>query len=162
MLRVAVRVAPAEFAMATQFTTDSGNTLGNSLDLQSGLERESTMTLLRRLMDELVTLFRQEVSLATAEVTTALTKLFTGALSIAAGGAMLLGGFLVLLASAVLGLALVVEPWLAALIVGAVVSIIGFIMVYAGSKRLDPSLLKPRRSARSLQQDKDVLTRKTS
>jgi hypothetical protein len=119
---------------------------------------ESTLGLVRRLMDDLATLFRQEMALATAELTGALTKLTAGIVSIATGGAVLFAGFLGLLASAVLGLSNVVEPWLAALIVGGVVTVVGVIMVLAGRKALDPSVLKPQRSAESLRRDKDVLT----
>jgi len=125
-------------------------------------DTETTLGLLRRLMDELATLFRQEMALATAEVTGALTKLTLGVISVVSGGAVLFAGFLVLLASAVLGLSLVVEPWLAALIVGAVVSVIGVVLVIAGRKAIDPSELKPRRSAASLREDKEVLTRRAS
>jgi hypothetical protein len=123
---------------------------------------ESTVGLLRRLMDELATLFRQEVALATAEVTDAIRQLTAGVISIVSGGAILFAGFLVLLAAAVLGLSNVVEPWLAALIVGGVVAVIGVIMVIVGRKAVDPSTLKPRRSAESLRQDKEVLTRSAS
>jgi hypothetical protein len=113
-------------------------------------------------MDELATLFRQEMALATAEVTGALTQLTVGVVSVATGGLVLFAGFLVLLASAVLGLSNVVEPWLAALIVGAIVAVVGLTMVYAGRRKIDPSTLKPRRSSESLQRDKEVLTRSAS
>lgn len=122
----------------------------------------STLTLLRRLMDELTTLLRQEMALATSELIGSLGRLTAGIVSIATGGAVLFSGFLVLLAAAVLGLTNVVEPWLAALIVGGVVTIVGVVMVLAGRKAVDPSMLKPRRSAESLRKDKDVLTRSAS
>ena len=110
-------------------------------------------------MDELTTLFRQEVALVTAEVTGAIGKLTAGILSIVTGGAVLFAGFLALLAAAVLGLSNVVAPWLAALIVGAVVTVTVFIMVLMGRKAADPSALKPERSVESLRKDKAVLTR---
>ncbi len=140
--------------MATRYTAPSHET--------SDREEDSTVALLRRLMDELATLFRQEVALATAELTGALTKLTAGVVSMLTGGAVLFAGFLVLLAAATLGLATVVALWLAALIVGAAVSLIGFLMVYAGKKAVDPSTLQPRHSPESLLQDKQVLTRSAS
>jgi hypothetical protein len=109
-------------------------------------------------MEDLTTLFRQEMALATAELTGALTKATAGIVSIATGGAVLFAGFLGLLAAAVLGLANVMEPWLAALIVGGVVTVIGIVMVLIGKKALDPETLKPQRTAESLRKDKDVLT----
>lgn len=126
------------------------------------LDGTTALGLVRRLMDELATLFGQEMALATAELTGALGKLIAAVVSIAAGSAVLFAGFLVLLAAAVLGLSNVLAPWLAALIVGGVVSIIGLIMVLAGRKAADPSALKPQRSADSLRKDKAVLTRSAS
>ena len=120
---------------------------------------QGVLRLLGRLMDELTTLFRQEVALATAELTSALTKLTASVISIAAGGAVLFLGIALLLASAVLGLATVIAPWLAALIVGGVVSVLGAGMILAGRKGVDPSILKPHRSADSLRRDKEVLSR---
>ncbi len=119
---------------------------------------QTTLGLVRRLMEDLTTLFRQEMALATAELTGALARITAGVVSIATGGAVLFAGFLGLLAAAVLGLANVVEPWLAALIVGGAVTVIGLIMVLVGKKALDPDKLKPQRSAESLSKDKDVLT----
>lgn len=121
---------------------------------------ESITVLLRRLTDELLTLFRQEMALATAEVSGKLTKLLTGVASVAAGGAVLYAGFLALLAAAVLGLANVMAAWLAALIVGAAVVLLGIVLVYVGKKKIQPQNLKPQRSVDSLRQDKDVLMRK--
>jgi hypothetical protein len=126
----------------------------------SSRDQESIADLLRRLMEELATLFRQELTLASAEISGAMSKLSRGLISVATGGAVLYAGFLTLLAAAVLALALVVEPWLAALIVGGVVTIIGLVMVMKGKKALEPSDLKPRRTVESLRQDKDVLMRR--
>jgi ABC-type transport system involved in cytochrome bd biosynthesis fused ATPase/permease subunit len=124
--------------------------------------QESITDLLRRLMDELATLFRQELSLATAEISGAMTRLSRGVISVVSGGAVLYAGFLTLLAAAVLGLAMVVQAWLAALIVGGVVTLIGLVMVLKGKKALEPSQLKPRRTVESLRQDKEVLMRNES
>ena len=125
-------------------------------------EPETMMGLLRKLMDEVSTLFRQEMALASAEFSRSMTKLLTGAAAVATGGAVLFGGFLALLASAVIGLSNVVSPWLAALIVGLAVAIVGGVMVATGIKALDTSNLKPRHSPRSIQKDKEVLTRQDS
>jgi hypothetical protein len=126
----------------------------------SSRDQESITDLLRRLMDELSTLFRQELALASAEISGAMSRLSRGLISVATGGAVLYAGFLTLLAAAVLALALVVEPWLAALIVGGAVTLIGLVMVMKGKKALEPSDLKPRRTVESLRQDKDVLMRR--
>ncbi|HEY2037819.1 MAG TPA: phage holin family protein, partial [Steroidobacteraceae bacterium] len=62
----------------------------------------------------------------------------------------------------VLGLATVLQPWLAALVIGAAVAVIGIVLVLAGVRSIDPSTLKPARTAESLRRDKDVITRRQS
>ena len=122
-----------------------------------------TMTgLLRRLLNEVSTLFRQEVALAKSEVTEAFSEAKVAAISMASGGAFMFAGVLVLLAAAVLALRLVVADWLAALIVGGVVTAIGYLMIHSGKKKLEPSTFKPERTQRSLQQDKEMLHRRLS
>jgi len=123
-------------------------------------ESQSAFTLLRRLTDELTTLLRQELALATAEISRSMGVLLAGAASIAAGGAVLFMGLLAMLAAAVLGLATVLRPWLAALVIGAAVTLIGAVLVMIGVRSLDPSTLKPSRTAESLRRDKDVITRR--
>jgi hypothetical protein len=123
------------------------------------LEGDTTLGLLKRLMEELMTLLRQEMALATAEVSGAIARLSAGILSMATGGAVLFAGFLTLIAAAVLGLATVVDAWLAALLVGGIVTVIGITLVVAGRRSVDPASLKPQRSPESLRKDKDVLSR---
>jgi hypothetical protein len=123
-------------------------------------ESQSAFGLLRRLTDELSTLLRQELTLATAEISRSMRVMLTGAASLAVGGAVLFTGLLAMLAAAVLGLATVLHPWLAALVIGAAVALIGVILVLVGVRSLDPSTLKPSRTADSLRRDKDVITRR--
>jgi type IV secretory pathway TrbD component len=124
-------------------------------------ETQSVATLVHRLTHELATLVRQELALAAAEFTQTLGKTLAAATTAAAGGAVLFAGLLVLLAAAVLGLSHIMAAWLAALLVGIVVSVVGIATVVAGARAL-PQTMRPVRSARSLSKDKDVLTRNTS
>jgi hypothetical protein len=123
-------------------------------------EAQSAIGLLRRLTEELSTLLRQELALATAEISRSLRLMLGGAASVAVGGAVLYAGLLAMLAAAILGLATVLQPWLATLVIGAAVAIIGVVLVLAGVRSLDPSTLKPSRTAQSLRKDKDVITRR--
>ena len=129
-----------------------------------GLESEdrktqSVVALLHRLTHELATLFRQELALAGAELTRILGKTLAAVTTAAVGGGVLFAGLLALLASAVLGLSHVMAAWLAALLVGILVSVVGIAALVAGTRAL-PETLQLKRSARSLSKDKDVLTRK--
>lgn len=123
-------------------------------------ESQSAFGLLRRLTDELATLLRQEMALATAEISRSMRVLLAGAASVAVGGAVLFTGLLAMLAAAVLGLATVLAPWLAALVIGVAVAVIGIVLVSVGIRSLDPSTLKPARTAESLRRDRDVITRR--
>jgi len=123
-------------------------------------ERESAIGLLRRLVDEFSVLFRKEVALAKAEAVQSFSHLKAAAISMASGGAVLFAGLLVLLAAAVLGLSHVVADWLAALIVGSIVSIVGFVMINSGKNKFDSSALKPERTQRAFQQDKEMVERR--
>ncbi len=125
---------------------------------KADLEQTSVMGLVKHLMEEVASLFRQEMSLAIAQLTVLAGKLTAGVLSLAGGAAVLMAGFLVLLASAVLGLSLFVQPWLAALIVGAAVTIVGLVLVTAGYKAMNWSELQLPHSQKSLRKDKQVLT----
>lgn len=116
--------------------------------------------LLRQLMREVPELFTKELALAKAELQHNLVTLKAGTAAVAAGAIVILAGFIMLLLAAVYALALVVQPWLAALIVGGVTVVIGFIMLQSGKKQFEPGHLAPDRTLHAMQQDKDTLTRK--
>jgi hypothetical protein len=128
--------------------------------MSDGRESQTAFGLLRRLVDELTTLIRQELALATAEISRSLRAMLTGAASLAVGAAVLFTGFLAMLAAAVLGLATVLAPWLAALVIGAAIAIVGVVLVMVGIRSLDPSILKPSRTEQSLRRDKDLIIRR--
>lgn len=80
-------------------------------------------------------LLRQEVELGLAELSLRADKLKQGLLSAAIAGAMLFAGFLTLLATVVLGLSKLMEPWLAALIVGGLVTGVGVTLLLRGEHK---------------------------
>ena len=73
------------------------------------------------------------------------------------GGAVAFMGAFFLLLAAVYGLSNVVEPWLAALIVGGVVTLVGIIMLATGKRKLEPDALAPRRTAAALRKDTQMI-----
>ena len=118
---------------------------------------DSTPSLLRRLADDVGTLLAQEVALLKAETARSIGELKASTASIAVGGAIaFMGGFFLLLA-AVYGLSNVVQPWLAALIVGGVVTLVGVIMLSAGRRKLEPAAVAPRRTAAALRKDAEMI-----
>jgi hypothetical protein len=118
---------------------------------------ESTPGLLRRLVTDVTTLFAQELQLLKAETAESIADLKTATVSIAMGGAVTFLGLFFLLLAAVYGLSNVVDPWLAALIVGGVVTLIGVIMLATGRGKLAPSAVAPHRTAAALRKDTQML-----
>jgi hypothetical protein len=118
---------------------------------------DSTPNLLRRLVDDVGTLFAQELALFKAETSRSVAELKTGATSVALGGAVLFLGGIFLLLAAVYGLSNVMDPWLAALIVGGVVTVIGIVMLATGRRKLEPTAMAPRRTAAALRKDTQMI-----
>jgi hypothetical protein len=122
-----------------------------------GPDYESTPSLLRRLGNDVGTLFAQELALLKAETSRSIADLKAATVRMATGGAVtFMGGFFLLLA-AVYGLSNVVAPWIAALIVGGSVTLIGLIMLATGRRNLEPEALAPRRTAEALRRDTQMI-----
>ena len=121
-------------------------------------QSSSVGSLLSTVMQEISSLVRNEAALAKTEMTEKTHQAMGAIASIAMAGAVLLGGFLTLLAALIFLLNEVLPadttPWLSALIVGVVVTIIGVMMLKAGQKKLQARNLMPSRTMHSLQSDK--------
>jgi hypothetical protein len=113
----------------------------------------SVAALLSDLASETAMLVRQEIALFKAELREKLARLGQGVGALAAGGLVAFSGWLALLAAAVLGLSNLVEPWLAALIVGVVGLALGAGLLFFGKSRLDADALALRRTINSLRED---------
>lgn len=124
------------------------------------MDEESVPGLVRRLTNELSTLFRQELALAKSEMTHAVSDIKTGVSSVAMGGGVLYAGILFLLGGIMLLLAYWVVLPVAALIVGAVVAIVGAIMLRSGTKKMSSDSLTPDRTVESVRKDSDMARRK--
>ena len=121
----------------------------------------SVGALLKQLVREVPALLTNEVALAKSEARESMRQTKQGTAAVASGGAVLMAGFIVLLLAAVYALSAVVAPWLAALIVGGVVTLAGFAMVQSGKKKFRSESLRPNHTLNSLQKDKDVIRRRT-
>ncbi len=102
------------------------------------------------------------MALAKAEFREAANDAKKGVGGIATGGGVAFAGLLFLLLSATYGLAEVVPPWAAALIVGAVVLVIGLVMVSGGKKKLEADSFVPKRTIDSVQKDTAAVKRAAS
>jgi xanthine/uracil permease len=117
----------------------------------------SLIGLFSDLWRETQTLVHQEAQLAKAELSQKVSQVATGAGEIAGGGLILFAGFLVLLFAAVGALQLLIQSehsvWLAPLIVGVIVMIVGYVLLSRGRKQLQAESLAPERTIESLQRD---------
>jgi xanthine/uracil permease len=124
---------------------------------QDYAQGRSLMGLFADLWRETQTLVHQEAQLAKAEISEKVSQVTTGAGEIAAGGAILFAGFIVLLFAAVGALELMIASehsiWLAPLIVGVVVMVIGYIVLSRGRKQISAESLTPERTLESLNRD---------
>ncbi|HEY6556164.1 MAG TPA: phage holin family protein [Polyangiaceae bacterium] len=96
-------------------------------------------------------LVRQELELALAEIDRKVDRIKTDVVMAAVGGSVMYAGVLSVVAAVVLLLSKAVDPWLAAMIVGVVVSGIGFALIQRGKKDLASADLKPELTIRSVE-----------
>jgi hypothetical protein len=125
---------------------------------------QSLPSLLSDLTRNTVDLVRQEIALARAEMSIKVSEAQKAVAAIAVGAAILLAGLFIILLAVVAGVAMLLPPelapWLAPLIVGAVVALIGYIMLKSGSSKLSKDNLMPHKTIDSLQRDKNVAQEK--
>jgi putative Mn2+ efflux pump MntP len=117
-------------------------------------EERSIGQLFAELTEETRTLVRQEIQLARAELSEKVAGIGTDIGSMVGGVAVLYAGFLVLLAAIVIGLAHVIGPGWAALLVGIVTLAIGGWMVTRGLQDMKHRNLKPEKTVASLKETK--------
>jgi hypothetical protein len=124
-------------------------------------DQESAASLISRLINDGSALVRSEIALAKAELATAATNAKAGAAALAIASVVMLAGALALIAALILGLAEAMAPWAAALIVGAVLAIIGLAMFATAKRKLLATKHPLTRTQTSLQQDAAMLARRS-
>jgi hypothetical protein len=104
------------------------------------------------------TLIRQEMRLAQAELTEKGRHASKGAGMFGGAGVVALYGVGALVAAAILGLATVLEPWIAAAAIGAGLLLVAGILALTGKKELDEAgPPKPEQAIESVQRDIDTV-----
>jgi hypothetical protein len=104
------------------------------------------------------TLIRQEMRLAQAELTEKGRHAGKGAGMFGGAGVVALYGVGALVAAAILGLATVLEPWIAAAAIGAGLLLVAGILALTGKKELDEAgPPKPEQAIESVQRDIDTV-----
>jgi len=104
------------------------------------------------------TLIRQEMRLAQAELAEKGRHAGKGAGMFGGAGVVALYGVGALVAAAILGLATVIEPWIAAAAIGAVLLLVAGILALTGKKELDEAgPPKPEQALESMQRDVETV-----
>ncbi len=139
-------------------STDIGNPTKN---LQS--DGKPLMSLFSDLWRETSTLVHDEAELAKAELSEKVSQIGTGAAEMAVAGGVLFAGFLVLLFAAVGALDLLIDSphavWLAPLVVGVVVMIVGYALLKRGQHQMKPENLAPDRTLHAMRDDASMARR---
>jgi cytochrome c biogenesis protein ResB len=129
----------------------------------------SLADLVRELRNEFTLLVRQEVALAKTEATEKVSRFARNGVFLAAGGMVAYAGLIILLlgASAGLyvglvaaGLSHATSGWLAPLIVGATVALVGLVLIQKAISTMRNESVLPERTVHTLQEDKDWVKRK--
>lgn len=126
-------------------------------------ENRSVGELLRDLANDVTALIRQELTLARAEAQEKLHQTITAVVAMVAGALIAFAALIVLLDALVYGLTEAGMPrWLAALIVGGIVAVIGFVLVRKGQKDLSATRLAPERTAANVRKDINLVKEQAS
>jgi hypothetical protein len=126
---------------------------------------QSLSSLFRTLTRELSNLISQEIALARAEISEKVGQIEVGIGSLAAGGMIILVGLFFLAEALVFGVAAllqlwlsaVIAAWLAPLLVGLVIVIVGWGLLAKGRSNLKARNLEPRRTIESLKRDERLV-----
>ena len=114
----------------------------------------STRDLVQDLSRQTSTLIRQEMRLAQAELTEKGRHAGKGAGMFGGAGLVALYGVGALIAAAILGLATVIEPWIAAAAIGVGLLLVAGILALTGKKELEEAgPPKPEQTLESVQRD---------
>ncbi|MFJ2759621.1 phage holin family protein [Nocardioides sp. NPDC087217] len=114
--------------------------------------------LVSRLSTEMSSLMRGELELARLELTEKAKHTGKGAGAFGAAGLVALYGVGVLIAAAILALALVMDAWLAAVLVGVVLLIIAGGIALFGKKQVSEGTpMKPERATENLRRDVETV-----
>jgi hypothetical protein len=118
-------------------------------------QERSIGELFGQLSQDMTLLVRQEIQLARTEMTEKMSRFTTNLISVLTGGFVAYLGGLALMAALILAirdLANISLAW-SALIVGAVLAIVGYVLLQRGMKELKGTELAPRRAVENIKDD---------
>lgn len=130
----------------------------NTVGQQRQPEASSTGELVSALSEQTARLVRSELELAKAEMSAKAKHAGIGVGMFGGAGVVALYGVGALIATMILALALVLAPWLAALIVTVLLFAVAGVLALLGKKQVDQATpLKPEETAASVKTDVDTV-----
>lgn len=120
---------------------------------QLAKEERSIGELFTELAGETSTLVRQEIDLARVELTQKASDIGKNVAWLSVGGVVGLVGILAVTAALILLLSKVMQPWLAAVLVGGAFLIAAGVMVMSALKAIKETDLAPRQTVETLKED---------
>lgn len=137
-------------------------------DSNANVDSRSIGDLMRELRDETTALFREEIALAKTEMSEKTSHFARNAFLLAAGAAVAHLGLIFLLLATSAGLSRFYDSlgmwfhgdWIAPLVVGLIVGIIGTIMLMKAKNTLSNTSLYPDRTVDTLRNDKNWVKEK--
>jgi hypothetical protein len=127
---------------------------------EQGDASHSLGELFSSLSADLSTLMRQEIQLAQTETTEKLSAATRSIALIAAGGLVAYAGLLGVLAALVIALGGMMSYWLAALVVGVVVLIVGALLVQSGRSSLADLHVVPEKTVETMKENTEMVKEK--
>lgn len=120
-------------------------------------EERSVKETVQDVSSDFAALVREEIALAKAELQQGFRQVVRGAVLLLIAGFIVNAGLLALVASAVLGLSGAMEAWLASMIVGLVLAVVGGVLLARGMTDVKQADLKPDRTMESLKEDARIV-----
>jgi membrane protein len=126
--------------------------------VSTNVEDRSTAELVKHLTEQTATLARQEIRLAQLELQEKGKRAGIGAGAFGAAGVIALYAVGAVIAGLIILLATAVEPWLAAIIVGAVLALIAGVVALFGKRKVQEATPPaPQQAIASVKRDVDVV-----
>lgn len=131
-------------------------------EARAGADSRSIGELLRDLANDSSRLIRDEITLARTEAQEKLRQVGSAVAMMAIGAVLAIPALMLLLQAVVAGLSNFMYDWVAMLLVGVVVGLIGYFLVRKGQNDLSASRLAPERTAANLRRDVNLVQEKVS
>jgi MFS family permease len=130
--------------------------------MQLQKDERSIGDLFSELAAETGTLVRHEVALAQAELTAKAAHVGKNVGFLAIGGAVGYAAVLAILAGVILALSYFIPAWAAAILVGAIVGVVAFVLISSALTELKSTSIKPEETVESIKEDAQWLKKQVS